>query len=48
MTNEQRAHDLTIMILSRLDIANEDTYGKYKDIYSQAIEAFNRDYPNGL
>ena len=55
MTNEQRAHDLTIVVLNRLDLSENaidatpfDFYHKYIEVYKTALQAFNRDYPDGL
>ena len=55
MSNEQRAHDLAICMLSRTDIIYDDMYNvpfdfykKYQEIYKIALQSFNRDYPNGL
>lgn len=51
MSNEQRAHDLVICMLSRTDIHYDDMgdapfdfYRKYQELYKTALQAFNRDY----
>lgn len=46
MSNEQRAHDLAIATLTRLDLSNVDVYSKYIELYNLALKAFNRDFPN--
>lgn len=55
MTNEQRAHDLAIAVLNRINLIDNDMdavpvdfYKKYIELYNTALHAFNRDYPNGL
>ena len=52
MSNEQRAHDLAI---NRIDLTDNDMdavpidfYKKYLELYKTALQAFNRDFPNGL
>lgn len=55
MSNEQRAHDLAIAVLYRIDLVDNDMdavpidfYKKYLELYKTALHSFNRDYPNGL
>ncbi len=55
MSNEQRAHDLAITVLNRIDLTDNDMdavpidfYKKYLELYKTALQAFNRDFPNGL
>lgn len=46
MSNEQRAHDLTIAcILKSKEIEPNDIYSEYKRIYNLAIQSINRDFP---
>ncbi len=44
MSNEQRAHDLAIAIISNLDIQPQEFFTYYKKYYYQALESFNREF----
>lgn len=44
MSNEQRAHDLAITIVSNLDLQPQEYFPEYKKYYFQALECFNRDF----
>ena len=46
MSNEQRAHDLAITVVSSLNIPSIDFYVEYKRIYFELLESFNRDFPH--
>ena len=53
LTNEQRAHDLTISVLNRLDLTENhmdavpmDFFRKYIETYEFLIEQFNSKFNN--
>lgn len=55
MSNEQRAHDLTmyyVKILCNMQRPDKDNtvkldpYAKYVEIYAEILEKVNRDFPN--
>ena len=54
MTNEQRAHDLTMLyvkIFTKTEPVDEnghvnlDPYSRYKEIYPVVLEKVNKDFP---
>lgn len=49
LDNKQRAHDLAILLTEyQLKNAKDsiDVYKIYLEIYKQALESFNRDFPD--
>lgn len=48
LTNEQRAHDLALIVvklLSQPDPSTSDVFEIYMDAYNAGLEAFNREFP---
>lgn len=54
MSNEQRAHDITMLyvriftnttLLDKNGNCNLDPYSKYKEVYPVILEEINKDFP---